>query len=59
MKIEPFKESYKWLEMLLGMYEVDTEDPDVQQNIINALVCIDNCYRGFDDDGRLVGIKES
>lgn len=46
------------IKQLLEMYEIDTTDPDVQQNIANSVVCIDNYYHGFDDDGNKVKYED-
>lgn len=40
---------------LLTKYGIDIEDDDVGQDVINAYVCIDNAYHGYDDWGKQVG----
>lgn len=55
--IDPFKETNLVIADLLEMYEIDTNNPDVMQNVINCSVAIDNADNGFDGEGEKVGTK--
>lgn len=54
--INPFHEANKIVASLLETYNLDPSDPDISQNIINATVCIDNAYNGYNDYGIKVGV---
>lgn len=56
--MDAFAEANKTITKLLEMYEVNVNDPDVEQMIINAAVCIDNAYHGYDENGVKVDLKE-
>lgn len=51
MTFNPFHEATKAIYELLEMYKIDTNDPDVEQNITNVSVVIDNAYNGYDSEG--------
>lgn len=54
--VNPMQATTDVLYDLLKECGVDTDDIDIAQNVINAYVCIDNAYRGYDSDGNKVGV---
>lgn len=40
----PFNETTYWIRFLLERFDIDINDPEVEQDIINCAVCIDNAY---------------